>query len=559
MGECGRSKTIVIGTLVVTVLSATAALAQPPGTIGRNQTHGTSAPYQYRPRVQQVSCSCCAPHPGISCDCAARLRAADGVGAPGASTPDSGAPGARSSESSPAVEPAEAPIADTALLDQSVGFGFGFESGAPNLIGDFFGGGSQVITVRQTTPTNIFVRGELAGNSPPAGATNAIWIYESSIGTANDFTSNGFGIDTTGDGTADTFRISEPLPPNDSNVSPGPGYVFDGGTAVYTGSQARTTALPGPVPDQSIWYAQYSFSQTITVDVPSGGGAVVRRVKLAENNSPIPRDRLFGLYNFFNDVPNGFGDVSRYALGFEKTFRDGGMSLDVRFPFAATLSSDQSTGGIGSKNTEFGNTTLIWKSLLFEDATLLVSGGLGVALPTANDTRLFLANGRQILQINNDAVHLLPFGAFLATPNDQTFFQAFCQLDLDPNGDRVQGDPNGGPMQRIGTLQDATLLFLDGTLGMWAYRNPYARAVTGIAPVIELHYSSTLQDTESLTGNGFTVNGVSRRFDVLNGTICTHFFLGDQLTVTPAISFPLRNGNDQQFDYEAIVQANWYF
>jgi hypothetical protein len=384
-------------------------------------------------------------------------------------------------------------------------------------------------------------------------------IYETGVGSPNDFTTNGFGMDATGDGFADTFPISEPLPPNDAPVSPGPGFVFDGGTAVYTGTLGQTTAQPGRFSSPDIWFARYSFSETVTLDVPAGGGAAVRRIKLAENNSPIPRDRLFGQYNFFNDVPNGFGDVSRYAFGFEKTFWDGGMSLDVRFPFAATLASDQTTDAIGSKDAEFGNTTLIWKSLLWEDSTLLVSGGLGVALPTAEGTRLFLANGRQILQIDNDAVHLLPFGAFLATPNENTFFQAFCQLDLDPNGNRIQGDPAGGALQPIGTLQDSTLLFLDMTLGTWVYRNPYAAAVTGIAPVVELHYSSTLQDTESVVGNGFTINSVSRRFDVLNATVGTHVFLGDQLTITPAMSFPLRDGDDQQFDFEGIVQANWYF
>jgi hypothetical protein len=68
-----------------------------------------------------------------------------------------------------------------------------------------------------------------------------------------------------------------------------------------------------------------------------------------------------------------------------------------------------------------------------------------------------------------------------------------------------------------------------------------------------------LQDTDSITGNGFTLDSATRRFDVLNATVGTHVFFGDQLTITPAFSFPLRDGDDQQFDFEGVVQANWYF
>jgi hypothetical protein len=465
-------------------------------------------------------------------------------------------------ETEPAPSDLQAPTADMAedLLADSYGTGYGAQSAAPNMIGDFFGGSAQRIVLRNTVPFSLHVRGFLAPGSPGGpGASNAVLIYEAGSGPPNDFTTAGPGVDASGDTFADTFPISEPIPPNDSPVSPGPGFVFDGGTAVFTNTVALTTAQDGVFQDGNIWFATYSFSETLTVEVPAAGGAVVRRVKLCENNSPIPRDRLFWNYNFFNNVPGGFGDISRCVFGFEKTFRSGGMSMDVRFPFASTVSVNQIAEGVGSKSTQFGNLTAIWKSLMYEDDRLLFSGGCGVAVPTSEDTRLYRRDGRQILRINNDAVHLLPFVAMLWTPGESGFFQGFLQLDVDTNGNAAFGDPAGVRLPRLGTLQDATYMFLDMTAGYWLYQNEYSNVVRGIAPVIELHYSTTLQDTESLTGGGITISSLSRRFDVLNLTAGTHVTLANQIAVTAGLSVPLRSGDDQQFDIEAMVLANWYF
>jgi hypothetical protein len=44
---------------------------------------------------------------------------------------------------------------------------------------------------------------------------------------------------------------------------------------------------------------------------------------------------------------------------------------------------------------------------------------------------------------------------------------------------------------------------------------------------------------------------------VVNATAGLHLVLRNNLIVTPAMSVPLRDGLDEQFDYEAIVHLNY--
>src|SRR4029079_7105637 len=73
--------------------------------------------------------------------------------------------------------------------------------------------------------------------------------------------------------------------------------------------------------------------------------------KISENDSPIPRDRVFFSYNHFQNVfqisetpltPPGPAmirqePIDRYTLGFEKTFFDGWTSVEVRMPFIGSI------------------------------------------------------------------------------------------------------------------------------------------------------------------------------------------------------------------------------
>ena len=74
--------------------------------------------------------------------------------------------------------------------------------------------------------------------------------------------------------------------------------------------------------------------------IPSGtNGGVVGQVKLAEGFSPIPQDRVYFNYSYFNQVPLSASgvNVNRFTPGFEKTFWDRLASVEFRTPMASTL------------------------------------------------------------------------------------------------------------------------------------------------------------------------------------------------------------------------------
>ena len=294
---------------------------------------------------------------------------------------------------------------------------------------------------------------------------------------------------------------------------------------------------------------------------PPRGGAGVRLVKIAENYTPAPRNRIFATYHFFNDVFQGeVGDVNRYTAGFESTYWDDSRSVELRIPYAYTIDSMQLDDPITSKNVEFGNVAVTFKNVLHSRESWLLSGGFGVALPTADDNQVARPGDmREILRVENEAVHLLPFLGLLAVPNDRLFIQSFAQLDIDTSGNTVRGDLMAMNLKQIGVIQDPTLLFLDVSFGYWLYDEPDAGCLTGVAPIIELHYTTTLNEADLVQRDGFTVGDLSRNFNILNLTLGTHFEFHDRCSLRPGFVIPLRNGDDQQFDFEFFLQANMGF
>lgn len=301
-----------------------------------------------------------------------------------------------------------------------------------------------------------------------------------------------------------------------------------------------------------------SGPNNLTRPAPPRGGAAVRLVKIAENYTPAPRNRLFATYHFFNDVFDGqIGDVNRYTVGFESTYWDENRSVELRIPFANTLDSRQLDDPINAKNNELGNMTVTMKNVLLERDDWLLSGGVGISLPTADDNQVARPNDkREILRIENDAVHLLPFLGLIASPNDRLFIQSFAQLDIDASGNRVRGDLMAMNLQPLGVIQDSTLLFLDVSLGYWLYEESNTSCLTGVAPIIELHYTTTLNDSDLIDRAGFLVGDLSNRFDILNVTLGTHFQFNNRCSLRPGFVIPLRDGDDQQFDFEFFVQGN---
>ncbi len=123
----------------------------------------------------------------------------------------------------------------------------------------------------------------------------------------------------------------------------------------------------------------------------------IRNIKISEDQSPRPQDRVYGMFNYFQGVndqvnqrlraPIGYTQVFRYIGGFEKTFMDGQGSIGFRQPIdvvTADSSLPKRFGNFGGTSTAVGDLEIIVKYILLQDrqSGSLLSGGLDVTAPT---------------------------------------------------------------------------------------------------------------------------------------------------------------------------------
>jgi hypothetical protein len=290
-----------------------------------------------------------------------------------------------------------------------------------------------------------------------------------------------------------------------------------------------------------------SLGQGATVAIAGGD----RQYKFADNNSPFPQDRVFFNYHHFHnaviDLAGNDRNLDRYTFGIEKTCFDGWASFEVRLPFANTVNADPTAyQDTDLDDTEFGNVALAFKGLVCRDATKVVSLGLGVILPTGDD---FSVGGDVVFnRFANETVYLQPFLGVYHAPHDRLFTQFFTQFDFAANSNTVQiGEMSSD-------LRAQSLLMLDYSVGVWVLRDECNKYVRGIAPMVELHYTTTLEDQDygAYAGQGIFVQDLRR--DVLNLTGGLFFRLGEMSSLKIGAVAPLRDGMDKAFDSEIGVQ-----
>jgi hypothetical protein len=287
---------------------------------------------------------------------------------------------------------------------------------------------------------------------------------------------------------------------------------------------------------------------------------IVGRVRLQENNSALPQDRVFFDYNFFHNVPLTANDlnVNRFSPGLEKTFFDGQSSLEIRVPMGVSLNSTVVTDApFDTSNTEMGNLVVAPKVLLYADGTRAVAVGCGIAVPTADDITVAMSNGNRLLTVENEAVHLLPYVAYLHAPSGSKLFaHAFLAGDFDTNGNTTSADLGSG-LEEIGTWNDQHLISAHLGVGAWAFQNysPNVR-FNGLAGTCELHYTNTLNDADSLVSPSYTLGNSDTELSLANATIGAHARFG-LTTFTLGFCTPLTE--DKVFDGELRCFVNRLF
>lgn len=322
--------------------------------------------------------------------------------------------------------------------------------------------------------------------------------------------------------------------------------VLQGGLATLnTNNQQGTTYFV----DQNYQFTPLITPDPTTVLICSAPGSQLGRYKLGEQNSPLPRDRFFFDYSFFHNavVSTSPSQVHRYAPGFEKTFYDKLCSVEVRVPMGFTVNSTQTDGAFDASNAEFGNLAFAFKGLLIDRGDFLLTAGLGVQTPTADDI-ILKSDGTEIYRLQNKQVRLLPYLATLHTRGDW-MWQNWVQVDVAANGNDVFFN-----RQRAGSLQEQNFLYLDSSISKWMYRD--FNKGTGWALTGEVHYNRTIGNADFVQmGNSFA-GTPGFEADIVNLTFGSTYAYG-KTTFTTAYGTPITQ--DRGFDGEFRLLVNRFF
>ena len=330
-----------------------------------------------------------------------------------------------------------------------------------------------------------------------------------------------------------------------------------------TGTQMVTDPVSGTTFTATPQTATLSVLSNSTTD-PSLG--YVGMLKMASGGSPIPRDRVFFDYNYFEAVPlASTTSVNRFTPGFEKTFLDGIMSVEARFPFAATLDTDFNVNGETNSSTgQFGDISVALKSILSQGDNWLVSGGLQLLLPTAEDISYSITDGTntsEFLRIENEAVHVMPFLGASLVADGGLFLQGFFQIDVDANGMPVSANmsPFGtGTMTEVGRLNGATMMYLDMSLGYWLVQASADsnQTLTAMMPLIELHINRSLSDTDQVSFSPLGTIGREDDFQLINTTFGMVFEFEHNTNISVGYATSIPGGKDDDFEGEFRLQIS---
>jgi len=404
--------------------------------------------------------------------------------------------------------------------------------------GDNFGPGSGFATISE-----VFSYSNVVGENLGGG----LFAFE----VGNDTSPNDLFNSIPATGNPLSALLDEPIDPTDADIPTEPGLSYAGGLATQNGAT------------QGNWNLNYAYSYNRPISLPS---SVTGRMKLAENVSPLPQNRVFMNYSLFNNVPltqNGI-TVNRFTPGFERTFWNKLASIEVRTPFATTLDSNIFTdGSTNTRNAEFGNIFLALKGLLLASDTWALSAGLSLSLPTADDNRVYNSRDTELLRVVNQSVHVMPFIGGLYTPTRRSFVQGIMQVDIDTNGNDVlaRTTPNG--LNKIGKFQDSTFLYCDLAIGYWLVKrgNRDCSLIRGIIPVLEGHWNRSLNNADivSDTDGRFMIQPPVNQLDVFNTLAGLTFQLRNKSRLSLGYVVPIGNGKDRVFDSEMRVTWNKYF
>lgn len=300
-----------------------------------------------------------------------------------------------------------------------------------------------------------------------------------------------------------------------------------------------------------------------SLQAPYGGGHLAvpyafHTFKIADNESPWPRNRAFVTTEYFRQVGDTTA-ITQETLGFERVFNQNRSSIGMRLPFYTVdpgvlsnpLSPSQPVGTFGlgtSTRGNLGDLTLIYKRAVIFDPPNgnVLSVGAAVVAPTGPAT---LASVTPAYTVNG-VYHwgaIQPYMAFY-----RSIGQAF-------NGLFLQGFSS---IDRPFSAHDATFWYNDFGVGYY-YRRDVPRGLTGVVPNFEVHVNTPLGGrTQTVTAtpdlaalSGFTsVMGQVQYYNQVNLTSGITFIFNRRTTLALAAVAPV--STPHPFNVEFLAQLN---
>jgi hypothetical protein len=263
----------------------------------------------------------------------------------------------------------------------------------------------------------------------------------------------------------------------------------------------------------------------------------VRSFKISENESPRPLDRVFVTFNYYDHVNNAVNQrlgvdvrdvrVYREAFGFEKTFLDGDVSLELRLP-VNSLSAESGFVDLDGTDTGVGDLTTVLKAALWQDRESgdVFSVGLAVTAPTGPDD---FANSDAITSLHSTI--LSPFAGYIWN-FDRVYLHGFLSAEVPTDSD------------------DVTALHNDVALGYYLHRDRQgSRFITAIVPTFEVHVTTPLNHRGAT--NFIDPAGTA---DVVDLTMGTTFEMNGRSTLAVGLVTPVTG--PRPYEFEVLVQLN---
>jgi len=265
-----------------------------------------------------------------------------------------------------------------------------------------------------------------------------------------------------------------------------------------------------------------------------------RSFKIADNQTPMPVDRITYSFNFFDDVNGAINkrfniplsqiQAYRHVFGFEKTFLDQKASFGMRLPLN-TLTADSPVRNLSPTKTSLGDLTAYFKYALWIDRAKgrVLSTGLAITMPTGPTT----FGGANYLR----GLHYTTLQPFLGAQWTWGNLYAinFASIDV-PTSSR-----------------DVTMFYEDIGLGYFIYRNANPNGfIRSVAPTFETHVNVAFNHNNPF--DRFDISATSHVVDLTQGL---NVFLKNNAVLSLGVVEPVTG--PRPFNVEALLLFNQFF